>query len=87
MAMSYGQMGLLAEARHQTEEALTWMVRCVALFAQFPHPSTGPAPDHLRRLTHALGIAALEETWQKITGNHLPPAVGHHVLTDPGPAG
>ncbi|MGW3816612.1 tetratricopeptide repeat protein, partial [Streptomyces sp. NPDC005046] len=83
MASSYGQMGLLAEARQQTGEALVWIVRCVTLFDQFPHPATGPAPDHLKRLTHTLGVATLEQTWQNITGNHLPPAVRHHFLTDP----
>ncbi|MFE5759840.1 tetratricopeptide repeat protein [Streptomyces massasporeus] len=83
MATSYGQLGLLAEARHRTGEALVWMVRCVALFDQFPHPATGPGPGHLKRLTHTLGIAALEGAWQNITGKRLPLAVRHHVLTDP----
>ncbi|MEV6002567.1 tetratricopeptide repeat protein, partial [Streptomyces griseomycini] len=86
MAITYGQLGLLAEARHQAREALAWVVQCVALFDQFPHPATGPAPAHLQRMTHTLGIAALEETWQNITGNDLPPAVRHHVLTDPSTA-
>ncbi|MFD7934071.1 tetratricopeptide repeat protein [Streptomyces sp. NPDC059755] len=83
MVITCWQLGLLAEERHQTREALTWMVRCVALFDQFPHPATGPTSSHLKRLTHTLGIATLEETWQNITGEHLPPAVRHYVLTDP----
>ncbi|MEU1010976.1 tetratricopeptide repeat protein [Streptomyces sp. NPDC005890] len=83
MAMAYGRLGLLAEARNQTREALVWTVRCVALFDQFPHPSTGQAPGHLQRLTHTLGITTLEETWQNITGNRLPTAVRDHVLADP----
>ncbi|MEU7055107.1 tetratricopeptide repeat protein, partial [Streptomyces sp. NPDC046197] len=86
MASSYGALGLLAEARQQTEEALQWVVRCVALFDQFPHPATGPGPGHLKRLTHVLGIAALEQTWQAVTGNCLPSAVRHHVITDPSTA-
>ncbi|HZG06076.1 MAG TPA: hypothetical protein VE546_21275, partial [Streptomyces sp.] len=69
--------------REQPQEALTWMVRCVALFDQFPHPATGPGPDHLRRLTHTLGVEALERTWQAVTGAPLPPAVRQYVLTDP----
>ncbi len=60
MANSYGQLGLLAEARGNSDQALEWTVRCVALFDDFPHPSTGPGPDHLARLTHQLGIKALE---------------------------
>ncbi|MFD7403575.1 tetratricopeptide repeat protein [Streptomyces sp. NPDC059866] len=83
MAITYGQLGLLAEARQQPHVALEWMVRCVALFDQFPHPATGPGPDDLKRLTRTLGIATLEQTWQTITGNSLPPAVRHHVITDP----
>ncbi|MFD9097812.1 tetratricopeptide repeat protein [Streptomyces collinus] len=83
MTMTYRQLGLLAEVRHQTTEALVWLVRCVALFDQFPHPATGPAPGHLKRLTHTLGIATLERAWQNVTGNRLPSAVRRHVLTDP----
>ncbi|WP_169801956.1 CHAT domain-containing tetratricopeptide repeat protein [Streptomyces phaeochromogenes] len=83
MATTYGQLGLLAEARHQPQEALEWMVRCVALFDRFPHPATEPGPDHLKRLTQALGTTTLEQTWQSITGNRLPPAVRHHVITHP----
>jgi tetratricopeptide (TPR) repeat protein len=72
MAMSYRQLGLVAEARGDAGAALDWMVRCAALFEQFPHPTTGPGPSHLARLTAQLGIAALEASWQKQTGSKLP---------------
>ena len=68
MALTYGQLGLLAEARQQPAIALEQTVRCVALFDQFPHPATGPGPYHLVRLTGQLGLGALEGTWSKVTG-------------------
>jgi tetratricopeptide (TPR) repeat protein len=79
MALSYGQLGLLAEKRGRPSEALTWMVRCVALFDEFPHPATDTGPEHLARLTTRLGIAALEQCWQQVTGSPLPPAVRDYV--------
>ena len=45
----------------------------------FPHPSTGPGPGHLARLTRQLGIPALEACWQKVTGGPLPGAVREYV--------
>jgi len=79
MASTYGQLGLLAEARGSLSEALEWVVRCVALFDDFPHPSTEPGPYHLARLTHQLGIPALEARWQKVTGSPLPDAIRDYV--------
>jgi tetratricopeptide (TPR) repeat protein len=75
IAMSYGQMGLLAERRGHVGEALDWIIRCVALFDDFPDPSTGPGPEHLARLTHQLGLVHLEQRWQHITGRPLPAVV------------
>ena len=40
MAISYDELGLLAEDRGQPREALAWMIRCVTLFGEFPHPLT-----------------------------------------------
>ena len=42
MASTYGQLGLLSEKRQDFGAALDWIVRCVALFEEFPHPATGP---------------------------------------------
>ena len=77
MAPSYGQLGLLHEARDDLPAALDWTVRCVALFADFPHPATGPGPAHLARLTARLGLPALEAAWRRATGQILP----DHVRT------
>ena len=87
--MTYGQLGLLAEDRQQPRQALEWMVTCVALFNQFPHPATGPGPFHLARLTSQLGMSVLEETWQQVTGRPLPQPVRDYVTSqhDEQPAG
>jgi tetratricopeptide (TPR) repeat protein len=88
IATTYGQLGLLAEARQQPGQALEWTVRCVTLFDQFPHPVTAPGPAHLARLTRQLGMPALEQAWQQVTGQPVPQAVRdyviHHGDDDPG---
>jgi tetratricopeptide (TPR) repeat protein len=86
MANTYGQLGLLAEIRQQPEEALNWTVQCVTQFEQFPHPLTDPGPAHLKRMTNSLGIGALEQTWQSVTGTPLPPPVRDFVLAEDPPA-
>jgi tetratricopeptide (TPR) repeat protein len=83
LAITYGQLGLLAERRGQVAAALDWTVRCVALFAEFPHPATGPGPRHLVRLTGTLGLPALEASWQRCTGAALPPAISQAVAASP----
>jgi tetratricopeptide (TPR) repeat protein len=82
MAMNYGQLALLAEDRGDLGKTLEWMVRCIALFPEFPSRSTGPAPQHLRRLTHLLGIAALEQAWRSITDTELPARIHTFVETE-----
>jgi tetratricopeptide (TPR) repeat protein len=79
MALTYGQLGLLSEARHQPGQALVWIVRCVALFDQFPHPLTGPGPQYLAGLTRQLGMPAMQEAWQQITGQPVPQAVRDYI--------
>ncbi len=79
MALSFGQLGLLAENRGQPRQALEWTIRSVVLFREFPHPATGPAPSHLARLTTELGTDALEECWQQITGGLLPLAIRSYI--------
>ncbi|MFJ7219387.1 tetratricopeptide repeat protein [Amycolatopsis sp. NPDC098790] len=81
MAMALGQLGLLAEQRGALREALQWIVRCVALFNEFPHPETGPGPKHLIRLTDRLGIRTLVEVWASVTGVTLPIEVKKFVQT------
>ena len=84
MAISYGQLGLLAEARQEPRQALDWIVRCVTLFDQFPHPATGPGPSHLARLTRQLGMPALEQAWQQVTGQPVPQPVRDYLTSHPG---
>jgi tetratricopeptide (TPR) repeat protein len=79
MASSFGQLGLLADARGETGPALEWTIKCIALFEEFPHPSTGPGPEHLARLTAQVGFDALEECWREVTGEPLPQAVREYV--------
>ncbi|MEV6112391.1 tetratricopeptide repeat protein [Streptomyces sp. NPDC052109] len=79
----YRQLGILAEDRGDARTALGWIVRCVACFEDFPHPATGPGPDHLKRLVTSLGLGVLEETWEAVTGGPLPPAVRAYVLSSP----
>jgi tetratricopeptide (TPR) repeat protein len=75
MALTYCALGLLAEEREDIAAAIDWTVRCIALFAEFPHPATGPGPQHLVRLTAALDLPALEASWQRCTGTSLPPNI------------
>ncbi|MEM9762502.1 MAG: tetratricopeptide repeat protein [Pseudomonadota bacterium] len=75
MASSYQQLGLLAEARGYPPEALKWTIRCLKLFEEFGQPATGPAPQHLVRLTHAHGEAMFAEAWQAVTGDTVPEAL------------
>jgi tetratricopeptide (TPR) repeat protein len=83
IAAAYGQLGLLAEAQQQPGQALDWMVRCVTLFGQFPHPATGPGPQHLARLIRLLGMPALEQSWRQVTGQPAPQAVRDYIASHP----
>ena len=80
IALTYAMLGLLAEETDQPTLALEWNIRCVALFGQFPSPMTGSAPAALARLTHKLGMPAVEQSWQQVTGRQLPQKV-HDYLT------
>ncbi|MFD6095912.1 tetratricopeptide repeat protein [Nocardiopsis flavescens] len=82
IATTYGELGLLREKQGRLQQALEWMIRCVALFPEFPHPSTGPAPMHLVRLAQQLGMPALEQTWHMVTDRPLPSTVRAFVLAN-----
>ena len=86
MAITYARLGLLAEARAQARLALQWNIRCVILFDQFPSPLTGTGPSALVRLTRQLGIPALEQAWQQVTGQPILRAVRDYIASQPGPA-
>jgi hypothetical protein len=79
MALSFVRLSQLAEQRGESRQALEWTVRCVTLFDDFPHPLTVPGPHNLAVLTGALGIEALEEIWQHVTGDPLPDNVREFV--------
>lgn len=51
----------------------------MALFDQFPHPATGPGPEHLARLTQLLGMPALEQAWRQVTGQPVPQPVRDYL--------
>jgi tetratricopeptide (TPR) repeat protein len=73
VATSYLQLGMLAEARGLAPEALDWTVRCLDLSRRFPHLARQAQPGELlARLTAELGLAALEQRWEEITGDALP---------------
>ncbi|RJF82061.1 CHAT domain-containing protein [Azospirillum cavernae] len=75
LSKTYGALGLLDEQRGALPSALDWMVRAVALFPEFPHPMTQPAPLYIALFTAVLGLPALEESWRRQTGAPLPDAV------------
>ena len=89
MALTYAQLGLLAEERSQRPLAVEWNIRCVTLFDQFPSPMTRTGPAALARLTRQLGMPALEQTWQQVTGQPVPQLVRDHISShkDEGPGG
>jgi hypothetical protein len=89
MAITYAQLGLLAEGRAHAIQALAWNIRCVTLFSDFPSPLTGTGPATLIRLTRRLGMPALEQTWQQVTGQAVAQPVrdyitSHHDQAQPG---
>jgi tetratricopeptide (TPR) repeat protein len=84
LALTYGQLGLLAEQGGDEEAALVWTVRCVSLFDVFPHPLTGPGPQHLVRLANRLGTGVLERCWRQVTSQRLPQGVRDMVVAGEG---
>jgi tetratricopeptide (TPR) repeat protein len=81
MALTYAQLGLLAEARDQAQPALEWNIRCVTLFDEFPSPLTGTGPAALARLARQLGTPALEQAWQQTAGQPVPQAVRDYLTS------
>jgi tetratricopeptide (TPR) repeat protein len=75
MAIAYGNLGRLAEDRGDTDGALEWTIRSVALFEQFPHQTTGPAHHQLAQMNRRFGRQALERRWVDIIGSPVPERV------------
>ena len=82
-ALTYSQLGLLAEEHGHPDGALECMVRCVALFGEVPHPSSGTALRHLAHLTDQLGIEALKACWRHATGKAVPQPVLDYIDSHP----
>jgi len=73
VAVCYFQLGMLAEARGDAAEALESIVRGLAVGRQFPHFARAKEPGQaLQRATKQLGIGAVQECWQRVTGEPLP---------------
>jgi tetratricopeptide (TPR) repeat protein len=83
IALTYSQLGMLAEDRDQALLALTWNIRCVTSFDEFPSPLTGTGPSALVRLARELGMPALEEAWRQVTGQPLPQQVRDYISSQP----
>ncbi|WP_158854348.1 tetratricopeptide repeat protein [Saccharothrix deserti] len=79
VASSHGSLGLIAENQGDLAAALDHVIRAVTQFDDFPNPGTGPAPEHLRRLTERLGVEALAGAWLRLTGTDLPDSVRDYV--------
>lgn len=56
------------------------------LFSQFPSPLNRTGPTALARLTRQLGMTTLEQTWQQVTGQPLPPPVRDYITSHPDPS-
>jgi tetratricopeptide (TPR) repeat protein len=80
-ALTYAQLALLAEDRDQDDLALAWNIRCVTLFDEFPSPLAGTGPSALARLARQLGMPALEEAWQQVTGQPVPQPVRDYITS------
>jgi tetratricopeptide (TPR) repeat protein len=85
-AIIYGSLGLLAIYQGQDPLALVWNIQCVTRLSEFPSQlsETGPGPAALGRiawLTGKLGMTALEEAWQQVTGQSLPQQIRDYVTT------
>ena len=81
MALTYAQLGLLAEDQAQPSLALAWNIRCVTLLSEFPSPVTDTGPAALARLTRQLGMPALEQAWQQVTGHSVPQPVRDYIIS------
>ena len=51
------------------------------LVRRVPHPADGPGRPHLVRLTRQLGMPALEEAWQQVTGQPVPGQVRDYITS------
>jgi len=84
VAACYLQLGLTAEARGDAAEALECTVRALSLARRFPQAANRTAPGQmLSSVTKQLGIGAIEECWERLTGEPLPDDVRQLAPTGP----
>jgi tetratricopeptide (TPR) repeat protein len=79
LALTYSQLGQFVERQGNLEQALEWAARSV-FFGGLSNSGSGPS--QLARLTHQLGIQALEACWQKVASGPLPSTVRDYVRPD-----
>jgi len=65
LALSYGQLSLLFEAKGNSKGALDYTVKSVNLYLEHPDPGARLAMHHLARLTEKFGMAELEASWKR----------------------
>jgi tetratricopeptide (TPR) repeat protein len=83
VAACYLQLGVTAEARGDAPEALECTVRAQSLARRFPQAAHQTAPGQmLNSVTRQLGIGAVEECWERLTGEPLPGDLRQLALTD-----
>lgn len=83
VAACYQQLGLTAKARGDAAEALECTVWALSLARRFPQTVHRTAPGQmLNSVTRQLGIGAIEECWERLTGEPLPGDVRQLALTD-----
>ena len=72
-ARTYSHLAQLAESQGQAQLALEWRIRCLDLCRQSPPLMTQLGSGILTDLKGQLGTEALEEAWQQVTGQPMPP--------------
>jgi tetratricopeptide (TPR) repeat protein len=83
VAASCMQMGSLAEARGDAAEALEWTIRALALARRvLQFADRQAAGQVLSSVAKRLGIGAVEECWERVTGEPLPGDVRQLALPD-----
>ena len=77
----YLQLGFTAEARGDAAGALECVVRALSLARRFPQFADRTAPGQvLSSVTRRLGMGAVEECWERLTGESIPDDVRQLAL-------
>lgn len=79
LSRPYYVLSAAAFAQGDLRKTLEMLIRCVAVFDEFPHPSAGEGPPRLAVIAQHLGMDVLEQAWQRATGEPLPAKVRNYV--------